>query len=130
MPLRRAASLAAALGLAAAFIPAEAGAHRWRSGGVSFGVTVGPPAPYHYAPRPYGYWGPPAYLPPPVVYAPPVVVVPPPPIIYAPPPVAYAPPPGPTWIAPPTGYAPPRGPGYIPPAQPLGAADGGLKKKW
>jgi hypothetical protein len=97
MSIRRAAWLAAALGLAVTLAPHTTGARGWHGGG--FGVYVGPPA--YWGPRPYyygGYWAPPAYYPPPLLYAPP------PPVYYAPPIVGY---PQPTYIVPPQDHVPP-----------------------
>jgi hypothetical protein len=121
MSIRRAASLAAALGLLFALAPGDAAARGYYRGGGRVGVYVGP-SPY-YGPRPYGYgyWGPGYVVPPPIYYAPP------PPVVYAPPPVYYAPP---------TAYYPPAIPGYAPPASQFtqpgysmpSANDGGWKK--
>ncbi|MDO9707429.1 hypothetical protein [Paracraurococcus lichenis] len=129
MSIRHAACVAAALGLAMALAPGDALARGWHHGGRGgFGVFIGPPAPYYFAPRPYGFWGPPAYYPPAVVFAPP-------PLVYAPsawsPAWSYAP--APTWIVPPAGYAPPRPQVRVAPdtyQQPLGGTQGGLKKKF
>ncbi|MFC7472761.1 hypothetical protein ACFQS7_00235 [Dankookia sp. GCM10030260] len=103
MSIRRAACLAAALGLAASLAPGAAEARGWHGGG--FGVYLGPPA--YYAPPPYygGYWAPPAYYPPPVYYAPP------PPAYYAPPVVTY---PQPHYIVPPQDQVAPA-PAPVPP---------------
>jgi hypothetical protein len=69
------------------------------AGNVSFGISVGIPAPVYVAPPPVAYYPRPAYVaPPPVAYYPrPAYVAPPavyvaPPVYYAPAPVYYGPP--------------------------------------
>ena len=108
MSIRRAAWLAAALGLAAALAPHAVEARGWHGGG-GFGVHVGPPA--YWGPRPY-YYAPPAYFPPayfppayypPADYPPPVVLAPP--AYYAPPIVTYE---QPRYIVPPADPTPPQ----------------------
>jgi hypothetical protein len=55
------------------------------AGNVSFGISVGIPAPVYVAPPPVAYYPRPAYVAPPVVYVAP-------PVYYAPAPVYYGPP--------------------------------------
>jgi hypothetical protein len=55
------------------------------AGNVSFGISVGIPAPVYVAPPPVAYYPRPAYVAPPAVYVAP-------PVYYAPAPVYYGPP--------------------------------------